>query len=300
VLAAILTSTLLLGPPVQRPSDAPLTWNAPLECPSPEDVLARVHALAPGVLVDSERARVSASVEVVEIGYQLELVLRTDDDTIRRTLIGSDCEEVSDAVALLVAVLLDPIASAREVQLRHAAVAPSVAANEAPANVLSEQLATADDPPDDPSVSPTSSTGEGGVSASAEPRRSQTRRDVRAGLRIAGGGGYGPTTSGFADLGGSVSVFGDRWRVELGGAWTPSRELVREGVGGRFDAWRVSARGCFVPTLGARDRLELPLCPGVEVGQVRGQGPRWPTDRARGQLPLDRAGSRPGVELRLW
>lgn len=67
-------------------------------------------------------------------------------------------------------------------------------------------------------------------------------------------------------------MFGERWRAELGGAWTPSRELVREGIGGRFDAWRVSARGCFVPTLGARDRLELPLCPGVEFGQVRGRG----------------------------
>ena len=273
VLATLSLSTLLLGPPVQRPSDAPLTWNAPTECPSSEEVLARIHALVPDVLADSERARVSATVEIVEAGYQLELVLRAGDDSIHRTLIGSDCEQVSDAVALLVAVLLDPVASASEVQRRRSAADPIASENqpaiEPPAIEPSEPS-----PPEDPTPASISSTsGEGASDSTPAPPRSRLRRaDIRVGLRISGGGGYGPTTAGFADLNASAAVFGGRWRAELGGAWTPFREVRNQDIGGRFDAWRVFARGCFVPKAGPRDRIELPLCPSFEVGQVRGRG----------------------------
>lgn len=267
MLATLSLSTLLLGPPVQRPSDAPLTWNAPTECPSTEDVLARIHALAPGVLADSERARVSATIEVVEDGYQLAVVLRMGEDSIRRTLVGSDCEEVSDAVALLVAVLLDPVASAREVQVRRSVVATPEIDLPAPEQPLEEADESDESDEFDESWPPTISS----PSESTEPRR-RPRRDVRAALRLAGGGSYGPTTAGFADLSASASVFGGRWRAEVGGAWTPIRELRSDEIGGRFDAWRVFARGCFVPTVGPRDGLELPLCPSFEVGQVRGRG----------------------------
>ena len=49
---------------------------------------------------------------------------------------------------------------------------------------------------------------------------------------------------------------------------TPRRIQSNDGAG-VFDAWVVEGRGCFSPTVRA---LEFPLCPGVELGSVRGRG----------------------------
>ena len=70
-------------------------------------------------------------------------------------------------------------------------------------------------------------------------------------------------------FGGRAALLGPRWRAELGGRWTTPRRLEVNGAAGVFDAWVIEARGCFVPT--ART-LEFPLCPGVELGSVRGRG----------------------------
>ncbi|PRQ09105.1 hypothetical protein [Enhygromyxa salina] len=39
-----------------------------------------------------------------------------------------------------------------------------------------------------------------------------------------------------------------------------------------FNGWFIAGRGCFVPAVGARERIELPICGGGELGQVRGRG----------------------------
>lgn len=260
MLAALLTSAWLLGPPVQRPRDVPpMTWEAPAECPSVEDVVASVHVLAPGVLSDPSPARVFASVRVVESRYEVELRLHDGEDEFRRAFVGDNCEEVAEAIALVVAVLLDPVVSASNVQARATADVPPTPVIEAVP--LEPPTAAAEDPIEDRAA------------LIESPRRPIRGARVRAGLKLAGGGGYGPTNAGFGELGATAAVIGERWRVELGGTWTPSRVLRSDGdIGGRIDGWRVAARGCFVPRVGARDRLELPLCPGFELGQVRGRG----------------------------
>jgi hypothetical protein len=262
MLAALLTSAWLLGPPVQRPRDVPpIAWEAPAECPSVEDVVASVHALAPGVLSDPSPARVFASVRVVEARYEVELRLHDGEDEFRRAFVGDSCEEVAEAIALVVAVLLDPVVSASNVQTRTTADVPPTPVIEAVP--LEPPTPAAEDPIEDPAPSIES------------PRRPMPvrRARVRAGLKLVGGGGYGPTNAGFGELGATAAVFSERWRVELGGTWTPRRVLRSDDeIGGRIDGWRVAARGCFVPRVGARDRLELPLCPGFELGQVRGRG----------------------------
>jgi hypothetical protein len=261
MLAALLTSAWLLGPPVQRPRDVvPMTWEAPAECPHVEDVVARVHALAPGVLAEPSSARVVASVRSVEARYEVEVRVLAGDDEFRRAFVGDSCDEVANAVALVVAVLLDPVSSATEVRTQPTAdVSPTPVIETVPL------------PPPTPPVTQPIEDRAPALEPVESPRRSSPR--VRAGLRVAGGGGYGPTNAGFGELGATAAVIGARWRAELGGVWIPSRVLRADGeLGGRFDGWRIAARGCFVPQVGARDRLELPLCPGFELGQVRGRG----------------------------
>jgi hypothetical protein len=97
------------------------------------------------------------------------------------------------------------------------------------------------------------------------------------GLSVHAGGGWGPIQTGHAALGGRVALFGPRWRAELGGRWSLPRLIAVEAAAGSFDAWVIEGRGCFVPT--AARTLEFPLCPGLELGSVRGRG-RPPTTDA--------------------
>lgn len=101
----------------------------------------------------------------------------------------------------------------------------------------------------------------------ADPR---TATGLRVGLRALGGGGFGPTNAGYATLAGSVALLGERWRVAVDGRWFVPRSVSQASeVGGRFDAWLLGAVGCFVPHPG---KIELPLCAGVEAGQLRAEG----------------------------
>jgi hypothetical protein len=222
-----------------------------------------VHVLVPDVLSEgrAKRVRIVASVRAVPQGYEAEVRLSDGDAGLRRVLVGVDCEEVSDAVALVVAVHLDPVRTASEVRARQVTEGPPMLANE---------------PRPDPAPSPPPIEFDPSVDlpeTAFAARRSGERPPVRAGLAIIGGAAYGPTNAAYGDLGATLAVFGGRWRAELAGAWSLPRELRGSGGnGGRFDGWRLAARGCFVPRVGARERLELPLCPGFELGQVRGRG----------------------------
>ncbi len=106
------TCLLLLG--IGSPARADelavqLTWRAPADCPSRDDVIARVRTR---VGADARaRAAWSAVAHIVRIGgaYRLELQLRTDDATpARRVLTGARCEPLADAAAVFIALALDP------------------------------------------------------------------------------------------------------------------------------------------------------------------------------------------------
>src|SRR5690606_25800347 len=105
------------------------------------------------------------------------------------------------------------------------------------------------------------------TAAEPAPRRPRPR----VGLRAFGGGGFGPTRGGHGNVGATLALFGDRWRWEQGASWSiPRTVAVGAEVRGRFDAWSVGTRGCFAPI--AANVIELPLCAGIEAGQVRGRG----------------------------
>jgi hypothetical protein len=78
-----------------------------------------------------------------------------------------------------------------------------------------------------------------------------------------------PTAGPHGSVGGRVSVLGERWRVDVASRGSIPRRETRTSAVGSFDAWAIEARGCFVPIAGP---IELPLCPGLELGSVRGRG----------------------------
>jgi hypothetical protein len=92
---------------------------------------------------------------------------------------------------------------------------------------------------------------------------------LHVGISLHGGAGYGPTAGPHGIVGGRVGLLGHRWRVDAAGRWAIPRRERLDGATGSFDAWTIEARGCWVPVAGP---IELPLCPGFELGSVRGRG----------------------------
>lgn len=114
-----------------------------------------------------------------------------------------------------------------------------------------------------------------------EPHRAKTKRREHAyGLRITGGAGFGPLPGAgpAAALVGSVHFRGAR--IELGaGYWFPESAHYESlpSVGADFTLVAGMVRGCAAPRLGA---VELPICGGLEAGDLRGKGFGVPTVEA--------------------
>lgn len=274
VAVSVALAWLSLGPPVQHPAGLPTRWAAPSECPDKAALRERVDALVPGLLDASALADAELQVEV-EIqagpdGYATRVWMLDDGGETRREFVARDCETAVDVSALILAVMLDPVATSVSVQTRE----PSEA--EVSREPEQEQELTAEPEPE-PTVEPEPAPPVRETAPIVEVERARmTSERVRLGfgLRVSGGGGYGSIAAAQATLAGGFALRGDRWRVELGGLWSIPRTARLDGGtgGGRFDAWAVFGRACFAPQVGRRDRIELPACGGIELGSVRGRG----------------------------
>lgn len=260
----------LLGPPVQHPSPPKpivLDWRAPDSCPAHAELLERLLEHAP--TSGGSTLRVHARVELRGLEYVVELGLSSREGESQRSFSAHDCTTLVEAIELVVAVTIDPIAATEWLELRHNPQFSSEPEQPEPGPEEPEPEEPEPEPepgPEEPEREPTSTIFE---LEPASPLPSRGR--LRVGLQLSGGGGYGPTRTGYAELGGALALLGPRWRWELGGTWSIPRVVRRsEVIRGRFDAWTVDSRGCFVPVVAKR--IELPLCAGLAIGQVRGQG----------------------------
>ncbi|MFV8755449.1 hypothetical protein ACNOYE_33285 [Nannocystaceae bacterium ST9] len=280
-------ATLLAWAPVeiQQPHDEPpslaLAWSASEACPTREGLLDRLRAQGVGAALgewipaahDQAGLAVTIAIEPEREGWRAELELVDADGRAQRSFSADDCDALADAVALIVAVTLDPVAVTLAHEARRSEPSREPASDEpAPVEPAPVEPASAEDRP---LLGPLAEPGEPsiGIDVNDEDDRFDWPADVRVGLSLAGGGSYGPTRTGYGSLGGRLALFGRAWRVELGGRWATPRRIAIAGAAGSFDAWMVEARGCWVARPGP---IELPLCPGIELGLVRGRG-RSPT-----------------------
>jgi hypothetical protein len=281
-----LLALLLVGAPpveVQRPHEdevpnLALSWSTggAAACPERQQV---IEAIADsglreqlGTWVPSQHAQALLVVEVeltVERDvWRADMILIDADGRAHRQFEARSCQALADATALIIAVTLDPIAAAT------ALAAEAAAAQTLEPAPLPEPVpdpVPAPTPILEPPLEPDDDTTTLGVSWSDagddEPAAWSSR--VRVGLSLHGGGGYGPTAGPHGSVGGRVSVLGERWRVDVASRGSIPRRETRTSAVGSFDAWAIEARGCFVPIAGP---IELPLCPGLELGSVRGRG----------------------------
>jgi hypothetical protein len=279
-----LLALLLAGAPpveVQRPHDdevpsLALSWSTggAAACPDRQQIIEAIvnsglgEQLGTGVPSQHAQALLSVEVEVTVDGdvWRADMILIDADGRAHRQFEARSCDALADATALIIAVTLDPIAVSDSLAGRTAAAhepAPEPTREATAAPVPEPAPMLEPEPDDEPSTLGVSSSDAG----DGEP--AEWRARVHVGLSLHGGGGYGPTAGPHGSVGGRVGLLGDRWRVDVAGRWsTPRREALASATGS-FDAWAIEARGCWVPIAGP---VELPLCPGFELGSVRGRG----------------------------
>lgn len=256
-MLGLLASLLLGSPPL--PDDViavGLQWEGPVECPGGEPLRERLAELLPELTI-GEAGAIGVRVGVSAVAEAWAVVIEVDSElgVDRREFVAESCGVAIDASALVIAVALDPIAVALQIeQLRVAALEPEPEPEPEPEREPEPEpepeprYELSSDPPPDP------------------PRDSN--RQLRAGLALLGGGGYGPLQAGSGVLVGGVSLLGRAWRAQLRGAWLPP--IIHDVGDDRsisVDGWLLGGRGCGVPK---RNTLEFPLCVGIEAGRVRG------------------------------
>ena len=256
--------------PVPPPDEDAVSFTAPQGCPSADDVRARVteylggKATLVGVRID---ARVEARAEG---GFTLDVTVGSASGTTHHELSADTCETLANAVALVAAVALDPLDVAAAIE---AARKPEPEPEPAPPEKAAAppEPAPKRSPPRTPRVEP--------------PKRRPVLFALRPDFAI----DYGPLPRLGIGGGFTTTVLGRGWRAEAGmvalaprhaaSGIVPSATAAVGLVAGR-------ARGCGV--LG-RSLVEFPLCGGVEIGALRGQGD-GSTVRARTRRALWAAG----------
>ena len=291
---------LASAPPleVQRPHDEVPTlafsWSAADAgmCPTRAEVIERIAGQGLGARLGGwvpehhgeAELTIAVAVEASEGQWRANMILVDSDGRVERSFVADSCVAVSEATALIVAVTLDPVAVSMQLaeQVEPEPVEPEPVEPEPVEPELAElepappgEFSPRAPPPSPDPASPEIDVSEhASLGTEADATTSSWPRGLHLGVSAQVGGGYGPTQTGYAELGGRFALFGSRWRAELGGRWSLPRLIQAEGAAASLDAWTVEARGCFVPT--AADKLEFPLCPGIELGSVRGRG-RVPT-----------------------
>jgi hypothetical protein len=272
VLAATLLSiaspTAVLA---QTGATAPvrLDWDAPKGCPSGPEVsasIARLVARSPRPAGAGLTARARVSRHGKE-DWRVRLVMADAETEGERELGAESCPALADAVALVVALAIDPeLASAFE---------PSAGAS-APSDGRSAQVSKAIPPPAPADFHP-STASERPASRPSPPPEAPTRPSTArprsapyVAVETLVGAGDRPDVSAGVGLvvGWAVRAF----RVELEGAlWAPSDAVTATAPekGGRFWLATLALRGCYGPSWGP---VSLAGCVGVRGGRLHAEG----------------------------
>jgi hypothetical protein len=271
----VLFGALQHGPPVDVRRRGASCDDADLEARIAHYLQSSSAAGETAMTVDAELARE---------GSLWRLHLRVPADGSMRTFRAASCATVIDAAAFVVAVAIDPtVADAIE--------GPEL--GEPPESAEPEVGASTGEP--DEGIVPPPEDRERGPADTADPPRSRDETPPREASRVpapdrtpgsapraqpaialgaSGGieGGSLPRVGGLVRV--DLGALGRRWRADVrASVRTPSRARADADpdVGGSIGAWSIGARGCGLPRLRARG-VDVPLCGGVEAGQVFAEG----------------------------
>jgi hypothetical protein len=267
--AAASTAVMTVGfvasaQPTSGPSlGVELAWTAPVECPSRAAVLGQVRAILEGGAASAHAVEATATVERAGPRWRVALTIRSDQGSGVRSLDADSCEALGSAVALIVALAVDPTRRAPP-----DAGAPS--SGDAPV----------------PHASPTDADAGAGAqplsAVSPRPRSGMEGAQSADGPRLAvgamGAADVGDLPS--AAVGGSVAVAGlyRRGRLEVRGRSFASQraaDLARPAQGVELAYLGLDARACLAVLAtgrAAREGVAVSPCLGVDLSRIAGSG----------------------------
>lgn len=248
----LLLPLVLFAPTAPEPSlPVELAWTAPAGCPDGEALRSRVAELVAGPGTHSSLRAEGRVTTGQRARWRLELALLGPDLVDIRSIEAADCDALTGVAALLIAIALAPEVAGDLVPAAELPAPP----------VLPEPPIVAAPPPTPAPVSPPTAP------ELPAPRRSS----LRGALRIGGGAEFGAIPRWSPSLVFAAALIGRGWRVELvaSHAVNVARYAALPEVGGRMTLWTGTARACGVPRW---RRLELPVCGGLELGELRGVG----------------------------
>ncbi|MCX4248091.1 hypothetical protein [Paraliomyxa miuraensis] len=251
------------------------SWTAPAGCPDRArgtELLQRFLGRPPPVPV-----RVVLSAEARGYAGLVEI------DGAARTLHASDCETLARAVALVVAVSLDPVAAASMTTESESEPTPGPD----PGRGVPEPESRIPEPdldlripepdldlriPEPDRTASTPTRGRRPVLASADRPPEPAPEPTTHAIALSGGAGLAllPAPTGAARLGHAITRGGFRLQTDL--TYAPPRTIAypdEPTVGGRFQSVSLGVRACFVP---GSARVVAPLCAGLEGGPLIGRG----------------------------
>lgn len=212
VLAAVLTAVFVLAarPAVALADSRPsLRWNAPEACPDDASALQQVVAFLGQDLQATPPQELSVSAVLqgdLKAGFSAKVVFRTARGSSERYLEHPDCAKLTEAVALLVALAIDPERVRARQQAEQAVAVPPPAPETEPAPAPAAVSAL---PATFPEVPPA-------PGARVPPRRSPTGAPYRPIFALFGLGGAGSLPSWGGGVGGDVGLRRSRWRASVG------------------------------------------------------------------------------------
>jgi hypothetical protein len=252
-----LTAALMLW--TAAPVDEELVrWEAPSPCPSHAELSEAIAANLgrPLAARDAEALSARARARRRDDGrWELSLTIEPREGApVERTAIAEQCSLLAETAALIVAVALDPTLAGLPPKVGPTAREPTDIPLAVP--IVRERA----------SVPAVPVRRRGGPRVSARPRES-----VRMSIAAAAGLDVGALPRPAPGLLVRVGLLARRVRAEVGAVhWfeRPAR-LPGEAIGG--DLRLTAAQLMVCPRLALR-RVELPVCAGVELGAMRGEG----------------------------
>ncbi len=251
-----------------------LDWQAPASCPSASTVLGKVRSLVSGPAASAERVRARGVVSAPAGDQNWQLTLETVQGarTWQRSLRAGSCEELADAGALIIALILDPSLKTEEKPDPGTNPRPDTAAPAtAPAGPPAPPPAVTARPPAAAPVQPAPSD----VPRPTRPTRPApetpgSELDFHAAASAVGDWGSLPRIAFGAEVAAGVAV--KPLALELSAMLLPEVEEViaqQPKRGGNIALFAAGLRGCYELRGSA---LDTRLCAGFEAGRLQGTG----------------------------
>lgn len=277
-VASLLVLALPCAARAELPAGTHLSWSAPPACPQAPAFIAEVERFLGQSLAPrrDQQLDVSGLVQTdARAGFSVKLSWRGQHGTQKRQLSHENCQELTEAAALVTALAIDP-------QLSIAPEPPPTAPAASTAETPPAAASTDDDPPP-PALAPVFVP----PSAPATPdRRTQlpqpsARPPLSMSATLLGLVGAGELPDAGMGVGGQFSLGGRRFRVAARGVYWLPRFVALEGDSGpgvELDLWSVGFRACALPLHGD---WALAACLGPDIGDLRGRGTELENERTQ-------------------